>query len=100
MLEQTLCEANTLLGESADIPMVIASNRDAISIGTSKSMTELDVSNITDTPSLVGPIQARMSEELALRLQVLKSTASAPQAYKMTHPQHKNKKQTNKKQTH
>ena len=41
-------------------------------------MTELDVSNITNTPSLVGPVQARMSEELALRLQVLKSTASAP----------------------
>jgi hypothetical protein len=37
VLEQTLCEANTLLGESADIPMVIASNRDAISTGTSKS---------------------------------------------------------------
>ena len=43
-------------------------------------MTELEVSNITNTPSLVRPIQARMSEELALRLQVLKSTASAPQA--------------------
>ena len=37
MLEQTLCEANTLLDESADIPMVIASDSDAISTGTSKS---------------------------------------------------------------
>ena len=51
-----------------------------IDVSSGTFMTELDVSNITNTPSLVGPIQARMSEELALRLKVLKSTASAPQA--------------------
>jgi len=34
-------------------------------------MTELDVSSVSNHPSLVGPVQTRMSDELALRLSVL-----------------------------
>ena len=129
VLEQTLRDANKLLGESAGIPMVdikgqvskeaqlkklkelipesdlaaeIASNRDAFSTGTSEGggaggqsridvssgmfMTELDVSSVTNTPSLVGPVQARMSEELALRLQVLADVIGrdATQIFRLT----------------
>lgn len=129
VLEQTLREANKLLGETAGVPLVdikghvskeaqirklkelmpeeaaeISASaataarsprsspgregsghmRSDVSSGT--FMTELDVSNVKNTPSLVGPVQTRMSEELALRLSVLEEAIGreATQLLKLT----------------
>ena len=49
-------------------------------------MTQLDVSRVNNTPSLVGPVQTRMSEELELRLSVLEEAIGreATQLLKLT----------------
>lgn len=109
VLEQTLREANKLLGESAGVPLVDikghvskdaqikrlrellpaeaaeiqaaaepgekGSPREdgqlASAVVSGTFMTDLDVSTVSNTPTLVGTVQARMSEELALRMTVL-----------------------------
>ena len=112
VLEQTLREANKLLGDTAGVPIVdikgqvskdaqlkrlkellpmeaaeIAADVEAAAasgvagvgageagpanVASGTFMTELDVSSSSSAPTLVGPVQTRMSEELALRLSVL-----------------------------
>ena len=129
VLEQTLREANKLLGETAGVPIVdikgqvskdaqlkklkellpaeaaelaadveaaAASDNTGTSTGTGGAgqtnvssgvfMTELDVSSSSSAPTLVGPVQTRMSEELALRLSVLEDAIGreAAQLLKLT----------------
>ena len=129
VLEQTLREANKLLGETAGVPIVdikgqvskdaqlkklkellpaeaaeLAADGEAAaapdstgaSTGTGGAgqtnvssgifMTELDVSSSSSAPTLVGPVQTRMSEELALRLSVLEDAIGreAAQLLKLT----------------
>uniref|UniRef100_A0A7S0HBB1 Uncharacterized protein n=1 Tax=Hanusia phi TaxID=3032 RepID=A0A7S0HBB1_9CRYP len=94
ILEQTLREANRLLGDSSGSPLVDvggivnkdvaarklrgnaadwgedhAHHRDDFSSGT--FMTELDVSAVGGAPTILGNAKVTMSEELALRLSVL-----------------------------
>ena len=130
VLEQTLREANKLLGETAGVPMVDIKGqvskeaqlkrlkelmpeeaadaaRQSDGAGRSGSppggspgrgsqpradvlsgtfMTQLDVSSVRNVPSLLGPVQTRMSEELELRLSVLEEAIGreATQLLKLT----------------
>uniref|UniRef100_A0A7S4KEP5 Uncharacterized protein n=1 Tax=Guillardia theta TaxID=55529 RepID=A0A7S4KEP5_GUITH len=93
ILEQTLREANRLLGDSTGSPLIDvggivnkdvaarklrnasdwgddhAHHREDFSSGT--FMTELDTSSVASAPTVVGGAKVTMSEELALRLSVL-----------------------------
>jgi hypothetical protein len=130
VLEQTLREANKLLGETAGVPMVDIkgqvskeaqlkrlkellpeeasdASRQGDGVGRAGSppggspgrgsqpradvlsgtfMTQLDVSSVRNVPSLLGPVQTRMSEELELRLSVLEEAIGreATQLLKLT----------------
>jgi len=134
VLEQTLREANKLLGETAGVPLVDikghvskeaqlkrlkellpeeaaearrsegeaqlgsapggSPDREAGGGGgqpradvlSGTFMTQLDVSSVRNVPSLLGPVQTRMSEELELRLSVLEEAIGreATQLLKLT----------------